>query len=312
MKAEGKHRLTLKQIRDFLLSRDDYALHRESRQKRRTFVKVLSSAPGLYMQMDSFYVSREHKSSNYGKSAFLLLIDVCTRKAYALPLINHRAINVVDVLKLLLKKLPFKPASLYCDRESAYVSSRMKDFLKEKNVEVFYPGNDLTKASICERAGRTLKGLLFKHMRAAKTKRWVTSLQSAVQNYNSRPHSALDGLSPNEALKLGPAEVWRRAHFNPDRRKKRPAPAEEARRPAFKKSTVRPFAFDVGDAVKIAIKKSLIRKGYRNPSYTAENFRVTERERRQNVNFYFLQDERGEEIVGYFTAGELLKIPAQN
>lgn len=149
------------------------------------------------------------KHSNRGKDKFLILVDILSRKMYAYVLASG---TMIDVLKC------YKQFMADCGRIPYAVSGddffNHKDFkaLNEaRNTQVYtsvskdvhmngqYKGN---KLGIVDRAVRTIKSYLTKHMAKTTDTKWTKYLADIVALYNETPHSSLPNkYSPNEMYK---------------------------------------------------------------------------------------------------------------
>jgi len=134
--------------------------------------------------------------------AVLVVIDNCTRQSLGLPLFVVGPRVTSDMVVQALKEiLPPELQFLISDRGTHFTANVFKALAQNQNfAHVFTARHRPQSNGIAERFVRTLKEWL-------KDKSWdddqqlLLLLEQFSQEYNDRPHLALNGLSPNEFQK---------------------------------------------------------------------------------------------------------------
>ena len=150
---------TYKKIKQFLSSQEAYTMHKPLRWKfaRR---KTYSKGPNDLFQadlVDLTNISRYNDKHRY----LLTVIDVFSKRAWAVPVLNKSAQRIADAFEKVLST-GGNCRMLQTDRGSEFISNTFQEMLKRHNIH-FYTSNSDTKASVCERFNRTLKTKLFKY-----------------------------------------------------------------------------------------------------------------------------------------------------
>jgi hypothetical protein len=158
---------------------------------------------------------------------------------------------------------------------------------------VWEPVNGTMKAAVAERANKTLQILIYKHLSAKETLRYIDVLPRLVQTYNKRPHRSLDGMTPNFAdLPRNEHLVQGVAH------QKYAELAQKRKQPKFA----------VGDVVRVKTdphKISQNRRAYAE-QYTGEYFTVDSINRTLPIPMYYLRSLNTNDLIdGAFYAEEL-------
>jgi len=82
-----------------------------------------------------------------GFKYFLLLVDVFSSKVFTVPLKTREAPEVIEALKIIIKKFKSQIYEIQADRESAFLSKECKKFLKDSKI-IFKPKFGKNKAAI--------------------------------------------------------------------------------------------------------------------------------------------------------------------
>ena len=165
--------------------------------------------------------------------------------------------------------------------------------MKSLDIKLFSTKNE-TKANYAERVIRTLKTLLYRYFYKKQCYRYGDVLQDLVDNYNKRPHSSLQDLSPSDVNPNNEVMVWKRMYIDT---------AKVARKKQYK--------FRINDKVRISHLKYQFQRDY-HQKWTEEYFKIHHRIRRESKNLYRLRDLLDEDIDGYFYENELQKIEKED
>ena len=142
------------------------------------------------------------------------------------------------------------------------------------------------KASLAERAIRTLKTRLWRWFQHSKKNRWIDVLDSFVENYNETPHSSI-GMAPNDVTNDNREEVYKRLF-----------PADGVKIDCKHK---------IGDLVRIKIEKELEKKFFKGytANWSEEIYVITSKIQSQGVCWYKLSDQSGKVQEGIYYSEQL-------
>ena len=275
-------------VSEWLSGQDTYTLHKTP---RRRFERRKTIVAGMHeqWQCDLIDVSRLSKH-NGGKKFVLTSIDVFSKVANAVPLVNKTSKEMIRGLKILFREATQRPRSLQSDSGTEFLSQSVQKFLKEKGIHHFVTQNREIKASVVERFNRTLKERLWRYFTRHKTLRYLKALPFLVGSYNKTHHRSI-GLAPSEVSYANQERVWH-SLYGPQKKKKKKKP-----RPALLKR---------GDSVRLSHTRRTFKKGYL-PSWTSEKFEVREVLRTTPVT-YKVADLSGETLLGTFYREELQRV----
>ena len=133
----------------------------------------------------------------------LAMIDIFTKAATLIPIINNKWPTLFEALKEGIKKLGGKPKTIYSDDEGAWHNDEIKAYLAQNNIKWI---TTLSHANVVERFVRTVKGMIYKRIEAAEqnegqTIRWVDVLFPVLLTYNRRMVHSSTKFTPNDAAK---------------------------------------------------------------------------------------------------------------
>jgi transposase InsO family protein len=225
-------------VNDFLDGQQTYQLHRKKIKNNPT--PITTGKEQEQYQMDLLDMSK-FWHANGGNRWILICIDIFTRKAAAQPLKDKKAETTLKGLKEILKELG-KPRLIVSDSGSEFKGAVSK-YLKDNGIlhRVTEP-MDHNVLGIIDRFSMAIKNMIYKHFTFYDTTKWTDALPVFIEIYNNSIHSTLDGMTPNEALKY-PSDT-RAIH----------AQRTLESRPVKK--------LQVGDTVKVKLKKNVFSKGY--------------------------------------------------
>jgi hypothetical protein len=143
------------------------------------------------------------------------------------------------------------------------------------------------KASMVERANRTLKNYMFRYLTANNTLKYIDILPKLVDAYNNRKHSIIK-IEPINVTKKNEKKLWNMLYAD------------------YLKKSIKKFKFKINDEVRISKYKKTFKRGYL-PNYTDEIFTVIDRLNTIPAT-YKLMDDNNEILEGIFYNNELIKI----
>ena len=218
----------------------------------------------------------------------LTCIDCFSKYAWAIPIRNKQADNIILALKAILKG-GRKPKRLQTDKGTEFLNRKVQNFLNHHNIQLFTTQSD-KKASIVERFNRTMKGRMYKYFTAKNTYRYLDVIQSLTDGYNNTYH---------RSIKMKPASV--RKHHQTIIRQRLYGKLKLRRN--YRREHNKSYKYMIGDLVRITKHRSSFARGYL-PNWTEEIFIIFNRKNFKEP-FYYLRDFAGEDVEGGFYEKEL-------
>ena len=154
--------------------------------------------------------------------------------------------------------------------------------MKKYNIHHYSSENDDIKASVVERYNRTIKQRMFRYFTANHTRRYIDVLPDLIHSYNHTFHPSQVGAHNEEVV---------RKRLYPDK----------------KSSEKNRWKFDVGQTVRIIMRRTPFQKAYEEGRWSREVFVIHKRLPTTPVT-YSLVDLDGETIKGKWYTEELQKV----
>lgn len=226
---------------------------------------------------------------NKGYRYILCCINVFSKKVYLRKLQDKNTQTVSKAMKNIIETVKSENQgkamkNLQSDHGGEFVSKAFKIMLKPYNIN-FYQTYSSTKACVCERVIRTLKGFLWKIFDYQGNFNWIIHLEKLEDFYNNRYHRTIK-MSPNEVNKSNEQEILRTVYrFSP-----------RLAKPKYK----------VGDSVRISKERMVFSKGYR-ATFSSEVFTIHQVLSTTPIT-YKITDLNNRLILGCFYEPELLKV----
>ena len=265
-------------IHEFLRS---YGLHSKNKRiTKRLFPRrrVVARFPFDVWQADLIeYPGLEFHNKNF--RYVLLVVDVFTKMVYVEPLKRKMGENTAEAMEKIISSVSAPPVMLVTDRGKEFYNQSFQNVMFSNGINHFsVPSRTKFKASVAERAIRTIKTKLDRYMQHTKKKSWVTVIDDIVDGYNRTPHSA---------HKLAPLDV------NNDNRQlvyKRLYPKEDV---------IVQCKLKKGDKVRKIRVKTDYEKGY-TPNWSEEIYEIVEIRQKHSVCWYKIADTSGKILDGIF------------
>ena len=133
----------------------------------------------------------------------ITVIDIFTKYAWAIPLLNKSGLSITNGFKTILSEGPQgssesrKPEKLWVDRGSELYNKTFKSLLKEYETKLCSTYSDL-KAVLIKRFNRTLLNIINKSMFINSDGNWVNIINDADITYNNNIHSTIN-ITPVDA-----------------------------------------------------------------------------------------------------------------
>ena len=288
VKAEGKHKISLKKIKSWLASQDSYALFKPAR-KRFDRPKVIVSYKDQMWDCDCLSM-KYHTADNDGYGYILVFVDVFTRFLYTHKLTALRGVTVKKAYEDIFLYNE-TPKTIRTDHGSEFVNKTMKEFFISQNIKHYLTSNEI-KTSHGERVIQTLRMRIARMFRAHNNFDWVHYLDEITNGYNNSNHTALNS-TPNEAMcATEKTELW---HWQYKRNDKR-----------TKTGPNRAYNFDIGDRVRISYLRETFHRAY-DHSWSKMIYTIVHRRMHQGFQKYQIKSWDNESIVGEFYTEELQK-----
>jgi len=262
----------------FLSGQDAYTMHKPTRvhfQRRKTFSKGIDDL----FQIDLIDMSSlSTHNSNY--RYVLMCIDVFSKYAWAVPLKTKTGRDVTVAMETILDER--QCAMLQGDKGAEWLNSSFQQMVKRRGIMFYTSENSDIKAAVCERLNRTIKERMWRYFTHNNTRRYIDVLQDIMHSYNNTRHSSI-GMAPSQ-VDASNEEMVREKLY------------------PLKPKTYK-FKYDIGDTVRISIKREPFDKSYTG-NWSEELFKIHRRYETQPVT-YGITDLAGEDIKGKFYTEEL-------
>lgn len=278
--------VTRKNVQKFLSSVNSYTLlkakrHRFPRNRVRVTVpNELAMADLADMQN----LARYNSSVRY----LLVIIDGLTRKLIVVPTKNKGADEMYEAFsKVYSENKP--PKLLQTDRGTEFYNKKTKNLFSKLGIRHFSSFNSEIKASMAERAIRTLKQKIFKFLLHYSTLRYIDALPDLVNIINNSVNRSI-GMAPNEYTPKRHDELLHNL-FGPKATRKLKREKKEK-------------TLKIGTSVRVTKERGPFQKGYL-AGWSDEIFKIKQAITSRQPIVYRLETESGEPVSGIFYAQEI-------
>jgi hypothetical protein len=284
------HNIKQHQAKSALSEINSYTLHREyKRPKKRNPYFIYYKRQMIQLDLIDFLaLARFNSFTKY----LIVAIDCFTRKIWVQPLKSRSAQHVLASLQVMIGEMGDKPESIFADRGSEIKNELVRNYLEQNNIKLWHPFSEV-KAGICERVNKTLQQLIYRYMTENETRTYITSLPMIVETYNSRPHSSIGKISPNNAElpeNFTTVVSALRRHYASF------IPAKKV------------YTFKVGDKVRIKTNYGRVFSRSYEEQFSREIFEIIRVNTRLPIPMFMLRStDTGEDILGGVYAAELTK-----
>ena len=186
-------RVTQEEVRNFVRSRGQKQLFR---RLPASGGRSAAESPKMRYQMD--LIDMKH-SPSLGNSVILVIINVFTRKGFAIAVKDKTPHAVASGLIQLLLRIDSGPVVVATDNGGEW-AGRVQTILETANVvhRVKSDKGDRNALAVVDRFIQNLKLRLAESL-AETPGEWAERLPQVVQQYNQTPHETLHDEPPNEA-----------------------------------------------------------------------------------------------------------------
>ena len=281
IRAEGKHKISRKTIKDFLRTQETYGVHRKAVNKFPR-PRVITSGIGVQAEVDLMDLSNL-ADFNDGYRYVLVHIDIFSKFVRTVPLKSKTAQEVTRAFKKIFDD-GGKTLKIRSDNGREFVNKTLQSLFQKEGIKYFTSSN-VVKCAVVERVIKTLKSKYFKYMTQFQTFRYIDIIDDATRAYNHSYHRSIK-MSPIQVSKENQSKVFTTLYGD-----KTPRP-------------LKPFKYKPGDYVRVSFSKRPFNREY-DEKWTYEVFRVKELGRIQKIPVYTLEDLKGETLVGRFYNDQL-------
>jgi hypothetical protein len=174
----------------------------------------------------------------------LVVVDIHSRYADARPLTNRENTTIMKNMIDMFEDMGY-PKAISCDNE--FDTLEFRRFCKEHHIKtILSDPNDTLKNAIVERLNRTLAGYIQKMRLGSKVYNWPLHLADIMTNYNNSYH---------RTIRNTPYSIFRKKGKN------------------NQDIVIVPRSLNVGDSVRLLIKKNTFDKGDRE-TYSKEIYTI--------------------------------------
>lgn len=251
-----------------------------------------------------------YKKGNKNFSYIMLAIDCFSKYIWCYPLKTKGSVEMTKVMQIFLKDYYRRylsyPKHIQTDNGVEFYNKSVQNLFRNAKIN-HYSSYSNTKASIAERAIRTIKSKLFKEFSVIGKYTWVNLLQGIITNYNNTKHRTIKMAPSKVSQKNEKAVLFNiRASQNPLGRKSRLGRLQSADSSVGEVVAQRRKLLSVGDRVRISKYRNVFSKGY-TPNFSEEVFVIDAVKSNSNPIVYYLRDRHGEVIKGGFYRYEIIK-----
>ena len=263
-------------INDFLRKNKLHSVHRRIIKKKFPRRRVIARFPFELFMADLIEYPRD-KYNNNGYCFILVLIDCFTKMLYAAPMKRKNKEWCADAFQSIFNHMDSFPINLVTDGGLEFFNSNVQDVFQNYGINHYRtPTSTKWKASVVERAIRTIKSRLEKYFKFRKTRKWIDVIDQVVENINQTPHSA-HGLAPQDVNEENRKEVYKKLY--PDK----------------KLSVV--CRLQKGDKVRKLREKTIFEKGYKQ-NWSDEIYIIRDVRQSNLVCWYKLETLANKPVTG--------------
>jgi len=285
--------LKVKKAKEILEHVEGYNLHREYKKPKHYNPYYVHNRREIF-QGDLIDIAAL-KEENEGVTFLLLLIDIFTKRVWVYPLKSKNARDMHAAMSEWIHSLRTVPNKLQTDQGNEFTNNRVQTLLANNNIE-WQPCYGTLKASIAERANKTIQILIYKYMTELETNKYIDVLPELIATYNKRGHRTLEGMSPKDADKVENEshvqQIFHQKYYEAGKLRK----------------TLRNLPFKVGDVVRIKTDPKKLTNSTRAYAiqFQGEYFRIVRINRTLPIAMYHLRSmDTQDYIEGGFYANEL-------
>lgn len=190
------HKDLLKEVVDS--ARKEYeknVIHDKYKVEQRQYMLPIYSTTGSAYQFDTMF-----NGKNGNPPAFLIIININSRRGYAYPMMNKGSKEVIKALNLFLQEAYPKPTDMTSDQDSAYLSNDITKWMLDNEIQHYTTTeHNHNVLGIINRFIKTLRDMLDNNAGPNEQNKFTNfTMQEIIAKYNTTPHSAIMKLAPND------------------------------------------------------------------------------------------------------------------
>ena len=142
------------------------------------------------------------------------MIDCFTKMIYLAPMKRKTKEWSADAFETIFKTFDRFPVNMVTDGGKEFFNSSVEKVFHTYGINHYKtPTKTKMKASVAERAIRTIKSRLEKYFYKKGNRKWVDVIQQFADNYNATPHRSI-GMPPQDVDDENRKEVYKRLYPN--------------------------------------------------------------------------------------------------
>ncbi|XP_052794459.1 uncharacterized protein LOC128227719 [Mya arenaria] len=209
VQREGKYKLGMHRIRQFLHDQESYSLQKPVRRRFQRNHVISAGKDDLWMADLVDMVKFEKWNDDY--KYILLVIDTFSKYVWLRPLRQKTVEEVTDAFADIFQNSGRDPAKLITDKGQEFKAKRVQDLMRKFDVH-YFPTQNETKASTSERAILTIKQKLYRYFNHKDNYNYISVLQNIADSYNNTYHRTID-MQPADVKENNQEEVRLATYF---------------------------------------------------------------------------------------------------
>ena len=199
---EKDNTITRTQIKNWLNKQETNQLHKQEPIKRSEMKQIVGPI-GSY-QADLMFFPK-WKKQNDGYTIILTMIEINSRRGYAIPLKRKDGNSVPKAFEELLEDIKEDTNQdeifrLETDEGTEFSGKEFQKVLKKHNIIWYsFKREDHNSLAKIERLNGTLRRKINLFLTAQNTVRWIDVLEAMIDGYNDTPNAGLDDRKPIES-----------------------------------------------------------------------------------------------------------------
>ena len=143
-----------------------------------------------------------NKDRNEGYNYIFAVVDVFTRYAYAVKMKTKTIEDTTAALDNIINNSKVVPHVITSDNDASFLGGKFQALLDKHNImHIQNVKGDHNTLGIIDNFAKRLKTIFTKIFIKNKSTNWIDYLDKIIYNYNHQPHSALEGLTPDDVDK---------------------------------------------------------------------------------------------------------------
>lgn len=151
--------VTRKRVNEWLRNQYTFTIHRNRRIRFKRNHYNITNIDDLW-EMDLIDMQKFSRN-NKGNKYIMAVIDCFSRFAWCVAIKNKTPGEIVRAFDILFSGTSRRPGKIQSDKGKEFDNRIVKKYLTEKEIGFQTTRDPATKAAICERFIRTIKGIIF-------------------------------------------------------------------------------------------------------------------------------------------------------